>query len=534
MNKVVIAAVIILLYIPAFAQYVSGVTTPDASVETVEDSVWQLAQSITAAELKEHLYTLASDSFGGRELGSEGNIKAADYISAELKKMGIQPVTEGQYFQDVAFTWLSWKDSEMRVNGQKYKQLWDLLAYPDKNRGCEIQADEVVFLGYGIDDDKYSDYGKVDVKNKVILIYGGEPHNTEGLSIVTESETPSMWVDSLELKLEAAAKHGVAHVLIVENDLKKIINENRTKLLGPKVILGDVEKNSLAPVDFTLISTTLAKSIIGDKINRVIKSRKCIEEKSKSKPVVIKSDLRILQTPRVRSIEGVNVAGIAPGTDLKDEYILVSAHFDHIGMRGKDINNGADDNASGTSTVLELAEAFKLARDMGMQQRRSVVFLLVTGEEKGLLGSQFYVENPLVPLKQSVVDINIDMVGRLHKKYLDNPNYIYVIGSDRLSSQLHVINENVNQRYAQLTLDYTYNAESDPNRFYYRSDHYNFAEKGIPAIFFFNGTHEDYHRPTDTAEKIDYDKMSSVARHIFTLAWDLSNRDNRIQVDVNP
>ena len=197
----------------------------------------------------------------------------------------------------------------------------------------------------------------------------------------------------------------------------------------------------------------------------------------------------------------------------------------------RDRYNGADDNGSGTSSVLEMAEAFSMAKELGAGPRRSVLCLMVTGEEKGLLGSEYYSENPIFPIASTVANVNIDMVGRVDEKYKDNPNYIYVIGSDRLSSDLHVINESVNQKYSQITLDYQYNDENDPNRYYFRSDHYNFARKGIPAIFFFNGTHEDYHRITDTVDKINFEKMEKVSRHFFHTAWELANRDERIIVD---
>ena len=210
---------------------------------------------------------------------------------------------------------------------------------------------------------------------------------------------------------------------------------------------------------------------------------------------------------------------------------MVTAHYDHLGKKGNSIFYGADDNGSGTSTVLEIAQAFAEAKKSGVGPKRSVLCMLVSGEEKGLLGSKYYVEHPVFPLENTIVNINVDMVGRTDAKYAGNPDYIYVIGADRLSSDLHAINERMNEEYTQLTLDYTYNAESDPNRYYYRSDHYNFAEKGIPAIFYFNGTHDDYHRPTDTIDKINFEKMEKIGKLIFHTAWEVANRSNRIRVD---
>ena len=530
----IIAASILFIcfFVPVTGQYISGITQPDTSVKPVHDSIWDLALTITPDELKDHLYTLASDAYGGRELGSEGNDMAAEYIADQFEMMGLSlPPGDSTYFQEVAFTWLSWKEIAIEVDGKKYKQLWDFIAFQDKNKGISVKTDEIVFVGFGIDDKNYSDYAKVNVKDKVVMIYDKEPVDKEGNYLVSGTTEASEWSKNVNLKIEAAARHGATHLLIIADNLKKLQEDNRSALLGQTVVLGKQENIPQAPVDYFYISTTIAKDILGEHIEKVIDARECISTKRKTRSVKVPTRLKITQKHKKRFINGRNVIGVIPGSDLSEEYLLITAHYDHIGKKGKDINNGADDNASGTSTVLEIADAFFGAYKSGHGPRRTVVCMLVTGEEKGLLGSRYYVNNPTFPLDQSIANINIDMVGRLHKDYLNNPNYIYIIGSDRLSSELHQINEATNQRYSQLTLDYKYNSEKDPNRFYYRSDHYNFAKNGIPAIFFFNGTHEDYHRPTDTAEKINYEKMTKVGRHIFTLAWDLANREERIVVD---
>ena len=183
--------------------------------------------------------------------------------------------------------------------------------------------------------------------------------------------------------------------------------------------------------------------------------------------------------------------------------------------------------------ILEIAEAFKLAEKAGHGPKRSILFLHVTGEEIGLHGSQFYSENPLIPLKNTVANLNIDMIGRVDKRYAktDIKDYIYIIGADRLSTELHYISEAVNESTSKLKLDYTYNDENDSNRYYYRSDHYNFAKHNIPVIFYFNGEHEDYHLPTDTPDKIDYDLLEKRTKLIFATAWQLANQPNRIRVD---
>jgi Zn-dependent M28 family amino/carboxypeptidase len=231
-------------------------------------------------------------------------------------------------------------------------------------------------------------------------------------------------------------------------------------------------------------------------------------------------------------VDTENVAAIIEGSEFPDEYIVVSAHLDHIGTHNGLINNGADDDGSGTVAVMEIAEAFKTADNSGMSPKRSILFLHVSGEEKGLLGSKYYADNPLYPLAQTVANLNIDMIGRLDPKREDkDPNYIYLIGADKLSQELHDISEATNQKYTQLKLDYTFNDENDPNRFYYRSDHYNFAKNNIPVIFYFNGTHEDYHQPGDTPDKINYPILQKRTQLIFYTLWELANREKRIHLN---
>ena len=237
---------------------------------------------------------------------------------------------------------------------------------------------------------------------------------------------------------------------------------------------------------------------------------------------------------RGKNVKTENVVAIIPGSENPEEYIVISAHLDHVGQKNGQIYNGADDDGSGNVAMLEIAEAFQIAVKENNRPKRSIIFLHVTGEEKGLLGSRYYTENPLYPLKETIANLNIDMIGRLDPKRVDkDPNYIYLIGSDKLSNELHEVSELVNRKYTNLILDYKFNAENDPNRFYYRSDHYNFAKNGIPVIFYFNGTHEDYHQPTDTADKINYDILQKRAKLIFHTAWELANMPNRIKLNAN-
>jgi hypothetical protein len=231
-----------------------------------------------------------------------------------------------------------------------------------------------------------------------------------------------------------------------------------------------------------------------------------------------------------RVVKGENVLGYIEGKDLKDEIIILTAHYDHLGKHDTLLFNGADDNGSGTAAIMEIAQAFMMAKKEGKGPRRSVLVMAVSGEEKGLLGSKHYTDNPVYPLEKTVANLNIDMIGRVDH-YHDTSGYVYLIGSDMLSQELHNISENINKKHIGLSLDYTFNAEDDPNRYYYRSDHYNFAKNNIPVIFYFNGIHDDYHKVTDTVEKIDFKKTETITRLVFLTAWELANRDARIIVD---
>lgn len=227
-----------------------------------------------------------------------------------------------------------------------------------------------------------------------------------------------------------------------------------------------------------------------------------------------------------------NVVAFIEGSEKPEEIIVISAHLDHEGIKNGEIYNGADDDGSGTVALLEIAQAFQMATKAGKGPKRSILFLHVTGEEKGLLGSKYYAdEDPLFPLVNTVCNLNIDMVGRIDDRHKADPNYVYLIGSDKLSTELHELSEAVNKKYMNINLDYKYNDENDPNRFYYRSDHYNFAKNNVPIIFYFNGTHADYHRPTDTPDKINYELLENRARLVFHTAWEVANKETRIIAD---
>ena len=493
------------------------------------------ANTITTSDLREYLTVLTSDSLEGRETGTEGNLKAAQFIARHFEKLGLpKVVNNNSYFQRMVYTNEAWNTINMKVNQQSYRHQFNFYALPGTNASVKdniIEANEVIFLGYGIDDSKYSDYKKAkDLKGKVIMINPGEPVKGDSISLITKSKTMSDWSLNVNKKLEVAYQKGVKAVLIIDPNLTKSVQDNRR--FFSRNITGDVELPDGKYANSLFISPEVAREIIGNKAADLIKVRAKMA-KGKSRPLSMPCVLKIEMDKYFRQLIGNNVLGFIEGSDpvLKDELVIVSAHYDHLGKRGESIYHGADDNGSGSSSVLEIAKAMTEAKRKGQGPRRSILCLLMTGEEKGLLGSKYYVTFPVFPLEKTVADVNIDMVGRVDEKYKDNPNYIYVIGADKLSTDLHNINEEMNKNYTKLTLDYTYNDENDPNRYYYRSDHYNFAEKGIPAIFYFNGTHDDYHQPTDTIDKINFDKMSIIAKLAFYTAWEIANRDERLKID---
>lgn len=506
-------------------------------VPTSEEETKALAATIKVADLRKHLTILSADNMEGRETGEPGQKKAAAYLRDQFKMLGLPAIGEDNgYFQTILFSRQKWSEINLTVNGEKRRHLWEYASAPSQNssRG-KTSIDELVFLGYGIDAPTYSDYDNAgDLTGKHVLILAGEPRAKGGDFLISGGAKASDWGASTEMKLKKAKEMGVETVFIIDPKFKENVPNIRKETLDGRMRMAEMTEADRQTANVVYLTPQLAKSIMGKKGKKVIKARKKLEKSGKLKPVVIPVDLELTQEKSVKELIGENVLGYLEGRDarLKHEVLVISAHYDHIGKRGDNIFNGADDNGSGTSTVLELAQAFVEAAKMGKGPRRSVLFLLVSGEEKGLLGSEYYASHPVFPLENTIADVNVDMVGRVDEQHADNPYYIYVIGSDRLSTELHAINERMNQQYTNLELDYTYNAEDDPNRYYYRSDHYNFAEKGIPSIFFFNGTHADYHQASDTIEKINFEKMERIGRLIFHTSWQLANQDRRIEVDV--
>ncbi len=316
-----------------------------------------------------------------------------------------------------------------------------------------------------------------------------------------------------------AQKNGAAAILVVQaNFPRRQVNPR-----GPQYV--NQFRRSIFPNTF-FISEEVAQSIMG---------QDWASAKAGNAPVksYMANVLLSLDKTTIRN-ESTNVIAYMEGTDLKDQYVFITGHYDHLGKRDTVIYYGADDDGSGTCAVLEIAEAFTKAKAAGKGPRRTIVFMTVSGEEEGLWGSAFYGDHPVFPLDKTTVDLNIDMIGRIDpkRKVGDSTNYVYIVGDDKLSSDLKPISTSTNAKYTKLELDYKFNDPKDPERIYFRSDHFNFARRGVPIIFYFNGTHNDYHRPTDTPDKINYDLYAKRAQLVFYTAWEMANRNDMLKRDI--
>lgn len=486
-------------------------------------------QSITQSELKKLVYKLASDEFEGRETGEKGQESAAEFIADYFKQEGIPPYN-GTYFQKFELIQEYPADVIITAGGKEFKFMSDFYFFGGFGDTI-ITHDKIVFAGYGIDDAIYSDYtDKKAIDGKIIMVLSGEPKDRKGNYLITGSEATSEWTSNWKKKASAAKKNGAAALLIVsdkfEENKKKYehqINKPMTRLSG-----GEPQPAGM-PVMY--ISPAMGDYLLSSARASLVPIKERLEKSGSSVTIDAPQSITLNITRKKEIKSGENIIGYIEGNELKEELIVITAHYDHLGIVDGKIYYGADDNASGTSGIMTIATAFSKARENGITPKRSILVMPVSGEEKGLYGSLYYVENPIFPLERTIANLNVDMIGRIDDNYKEDPDYVYLIGSDKISTDLHLLSENVNSTYSNLKLDYKYNAEDDPNRFYYRSDHYNFAKKEIPVIFYFNGMHEDYHEPTDTPDKIHFGKVEKISRLIFYTAWELANRQEELVKD---
>ncbi|MCE2675464.1 MAG: M28 family metallopeptidase [Sediminibacterium sp.] len=451
------------------------------------------AKAITAAGLKEHLSIIASAEMQGRETGTEGERKAAAYLTSQYKKFKLKPGNNGSY--SLPFTLYQDKvlSSTLKVNGEVYtldKDYWvSASSVPQK----ALNTNAIIFVG-----NDFNDKSTADVKGKLL--------------VATESKERSIY------KIMAAQKLGALGIIIIASS-----NPSSPSNLNGRLSL----KPSTAS---NFVSMTVSKSI-GSRLLGGSKDYSDQELADVPKGVYT-TTIDWTAEHSSSEIPSADVMAVLPSKEKTDEYMFVTSHYDHEGIKNGVIYYGADDDGSGTASVVAIAQAFAEASKKGFSPKRNIVFMNVSGEEKGLLGSQYYSEHPVYPLEKTSVDLNIDMVGRIDPTYEgDSMNYVYLIGEDKLSSDLQPITDKVNKNY-NMELDRRFNDPNDTNRFYYRSDHYNFAAKGVPVIFYFNGTHADYHKPTDTVEKINFDLMEKRVRIIFETAWEMATREDMLKRDL--
>jgi hypothetical protein len=458
------------------------------------------AKIITPVDLKKRLYIIAGADMQGRETATEGQRKAAAYIESEFKTLGLQPGNKDSYQLFYSVYQDSLTSSTLEVNGQIYQMDKDFNASVN-NIPATMRFNEVVFVGANSIDSLKN----VNLAGKAVMIIGGLPigfgrgQNTESVYSILNTK-------------------GVAAIISVAT------NYPRT---SPTVLKGNQYLNpfrrNIAPQLFT-VSENLAKEIVGTDYDNAKSNSSLIKTYS--------ADILLDVKKIILTAQSSDVIGVLPGTDLKDEYLVISAHHDHLGIRNGAIYYGADDDGSGTVGIIQIAQAFAKAKAEGKGPRRSIIFLSVSGEEKGLWGSDYYTSHPIFPLEKTTADLNIDMIGRTDssRKMGDSSNYVYVVGDDKLSTDLRTISEAANKKYLKMELDYKFNDPNDRQRIYFRSDHYNFAKHGVPIIFYYDGMlGADYHKPTDTPDKINYNLMAKRAQLVFYTAWEMANRNEMLK-----
>src|SRR5262245_21271805 len=496
-------------------------------------------EAIQAAQLKEWLNVIASDEMEGRETPSRGLDMAAKFIADHLSKWGVRPGgSNGTYFQKFALTSrrVLPEQTVASVNGQNFKLGVDFYARPFPGRA----SGRIVYVGHGhiVRAKDIDAYRGINVKDKIMLVVEEIPRGVSPAQDISgkkegeDYDTPETY----------ARSHGARGIIYIPSSSTLTFWQNRHKFsLSPSKMTPEKPETNV-PVIYG--SEKMIKAILEEeKINyETIRKQASEDALGEAFDLSPGKQASFNVNAKVDSATTQNVVGIIEGLDyyLKKEYVAVGAHYDHIGMRpnadGDRIFNGADDDGSGTVATMAIAEALAKSKQ---RPKRSVIFVWHAGEEKGLWGSEFFTSYPPVPINEIVAQLNIDMIGRSKKEgddkpenvNLTGPNGLYVIGSKKMSDDLGNLSEEVNNSYLKLDFNYKYDDPNDAERFFYRSDHYNYAQKGVPIIFYFSGVHEDYHMPGDHADKIDYEKMEKVTRTIFATMWKLANAPTRPKVN---
>jgi hypothetical protein len=476
-----------------------------------QNSPTSYGDQITQSDLKSNLTILASDALEGRETGTRGQKMAAAFISYQFAEAGLKAPVNGSYYQPFNLYRSVQSEVYLSSRGTRFRNFQDFVYLGKDNSGGELSL-PVVFAGKG----RSIDFEQLQVSGKAVLIMIGQDQDYRGpISLARSKNAAMVLILNTQEQQQFTEYSKQFEVFLTDAGLSLKKPETPNKSSGVFFVAPAVAEK--------IFNTTSAK----------------LTEAATGRPMLKKIEagqLAYKTTVEVKTVPTENVLGYLEGTDKKEEVVVITAHYDHIGKKprgqGDLINNGADDDGSGTTAVLQLAKVFAQAKKDGKGPRRSLLFMTVAGEENGLLGSEYYTQHPVFPLENTVVDLNIDMIGRRDEQHQDSPAYLYVIGADKLSTELHQVSESVNNKYTKLIFDYTYNDENHPARLYYRSDHWNFAQKNIPIIFYFDGIHEDYHQPSDEVDKIEFDLLEVRSQCIFYTAWEIANRDVRIRPDA--
>ena len=478
------------------------------------------AETITGQELSDYVRALASEQFEGRSTGTEGQRRAAEYLRQEFRNTGmINPFTDTSqpYYQAYSLEKCYWKENYLAVGGSPLVSGEDYIFLSGPiDRDTTLP---VIYAGFGIDNPVYSDLKELDVKGRVVVAFSGEPKDKKGNYFISGGKEPSRQAYYFS-KSRKAREKGAAGLVVVarsEKDYGEITEAYEDYLDRPDVSYPGEHEES---VFFTVyMSPEKAAGLLNTSPSTLKRSLKQIQAKHRTDAGIYDGELKLTASKECYEMGTENVVGFIEGTSRKNEAIVVVAHFDHLGIREGNYYPGADDNASGTAAVMEIAEAFAAAAKDGHRPARSVVFLAVTGEEIGLHGSHYYSENPVVPLENTYACINIDMIGRVGNRYDEDTSY--VAGWSYLSLELlEVARKNTELVSPDLKFKMLYRPNASGG-----SDHYYFARSGIPSLFYFTGIHDDYHSPDDTPDKLLYDRMEKITRSIFATAWDLANRE---------
>ena len=516
-----------------------------AAVAAAPATDWSVtyAATITAEDLRKHLTVLASDEYEGRETGQKGQKMAAEYLAKQFAELGLTgpvPGAANAYIQPFTMNRLSVDPStSVKIGSRTFVLNKDFYALADATFATATPV-QPVFVGYGIKTDTYSDFGPTaaaDLKGKDLVMLLGEPTTKDGKALLGKDGAASPYGTTgfAEMQARTPAIRPLAprSAFFIEPTTEAFAAVPKTyQGLFGREQLAFPDAPARSGVNRFIVSPEMGAALLGTNAAGLTKYQKAVTAAGKPVASPFKPATATVQTVQKKEpFTTENVLGYLEGTDKKDEVIVISAHYDHLGVKGGKVFNGADDDGSGTVSVLEMAQAFAQAKKDGHGPRRSLLFLANTGEEEGLLGSQYYVEHPIFPLAQTVTDLNIDMIGRVDKEHEGKGDYLYLVGSDKLSSELHALSEATNAKYNPVALDYKYNDPADPERIYYRSDHYNFAKNKVPVIFYTSGLHDDYHKESDDVDKIDFPAMTRRNHLIFHTAWELANRDSRVVVD---